>query len=71
MSKIYVHEIDPLIEKLKAAGIDPIKEDYIIVAHPDVEFDADVFPLEIVTNKLSPKNAVYLMKRPPTEGTAP
>lgn len=61
---IYVHEITPIIEQLKKAGVDVYKEDYVIIAGLGVVFDSDVFPLEIVIHRDAPIGTVYIAKRP-------
>lgn len=61
---IWKHDITPIIRNLEAAGVDVYKEDYVIVAGIGVQFDSDVYPLEIVIVRDAPLGVVYITKRP-------
>jgi len=60
---LFPSDVEKQIQRLVDKGVDPIKEDYIIVASKGVQFFEGLYPLEIVISKHSPANTVYLLKR--------
>lgn len=60
---IFRYEIDAMITKLGKAGIDAIKDEYVIVAGDKVKFDGDLYPIQIVTSFSVPDSVAFIVPR--------
>lgn len=55
--------LDKMLEALNKAGVNPIKDDYIIVIGPEVWSYDLCSPIQIVEDSKAPKGSAYCMRR--------
>lgn len=65
MTEVKLKDVQAMIKKLEEAGANPIVDGFVIIAHPNAEFEEDVlFPLPIVQDRTCPFGTTYLSQDP-------